>query len=129
MKRLVITVFCAAALGMPAESEAAVPAPSPCLAGYYCATVTVNVMGASNGYLPGDGRVTSEPAGIDCSARRSVQSGVCSYTYSWKSSAPAGREVVITATAAANSSDLSLERTAGFPRRHLQARPPHRERG
>ena len=43
MKRLVITAVCAAVLGMPAESGAAVPVPSPCLAGYYCATVMVDV--------------------------------------------------------------------------------------
>ena len=106
MKRLVIMVVCAAVLGMPAEAGAAVPAPSPCLAGYYCATVLVDITKSVGieGWNPGSGRLTSEPAGLDCIAKRGVQSGVCSYTFSWRVSGRADTlDIVVKATASGDS--------------------------
>ena len=48
--------------------------------------------------------MTSEPAGLDCTAKRGVQTGVCEYTFSWRAGGGSDTlSVVLTATADAKS--------------------------
>ncbi len=120
MRAAVLSAICAVVLGMPAESVAIGPIPSPCRAGTSCATVTLDLSRGEDAgnWSPGSGRLTSAPAGLDCTANRGVQSGVCEYTFSWPASGSNTLSVVLTATADSKSwvdHEMVLGETYKYP--------------
>jgi Divergent InlB B-repeat domain len=77
-----LAVVVAVALGGGAVARAALGPPSlPCqLLNYECVTVVVPVYTA-DGFSPGNGHVTTSPAGIDCTITEGTQSGECTHTF------------------------------------------------
>jgi hypothetical protein len=73
--------------------------------GYACASLTVKAYALPSGFAAGSGRVTSEPAGIDCSFTNGALSGTCSLAFYWPAptSPPPITTVVLRWTAAPGS--------------------------
>lgn len=83
--------------------------------GYACATVTVGIDAPPSGSFAGNGRVTSEPPGIDCSVALGVASGVCSLTFEWPAPQSPPPPLTITLTARPAPDSLACRVGAAMP--------------
>ena len=66
-----------------------------CIAAYACATVTAGWK-PPYGADAGSGKAVSTPAGINCTYTFGIESGTCSYTFSWPIGQASGPYVSVT---------------------------------
>jgi Divergent InlB B-repeat domain len=86
------------------------PVAVSCLPSSYCATIVVTSPTAP-GWTAGNGRVTSEPAGLDCAFAAGVASGGCQATFDVPSPAQPADSVYGTVTLLFTAADFSLVRS------------------
>ena len=65
---------------MPSHVHRAPAAAAPCQPSSFCATIVVTSV-APAGWTPGNGRVTSDPVGLDCTFVAGVAGGGCQQTF------------------------------------------------
>jgi Divergent InlB B-repeat domain len=80
-----IGLLCAAGVCGGSASGSGVVVTPKCIAAYACAEVDIYGFPppSGSGLNPGSGRAVSNPGGIDCTFTLGIQSGVCTYTFSW----------------------------------------------
>jgi hypothetical protein len=101
---VVVGMLCVAGVCGGSASGSGVVVTPKCIAAFGCAEVSVGWVAPDPalGLDAGSGAVVSSPAGIDCTIKLGIESGVCSYTFSWPVG-DNGPTVNVTATAATGS--------------------------